>query len=97
MADYIDRETVLDIVKRTSGDYATAFSEIVRVPSADVAPVVHASWKLINKGYGQYICTNCGGIDEDSSDYYGTHCVTEQEYCPMCGAKMDGGDACVGG
>ena len=22
-------------------------------------------------------------------DYYGTHIVTEQNYCPFCGAKMD--------
>lgn len=28
MAEYIERDFVLDVVKRTSGDYAAAFCEI---------------------------------------------------------------------
>ena len=41
---YIERESALEIVKRTSGDYATAFSNIRQLPAADVAPVVHGRW-----------------------------------------------------
>lgn len=40
MAEYIERGFVLDVVKRTSGDYACAFSEIAHAPAADVAQVV---------------------------------------------------------
>ena len=40
MAEYIERDAALEIVKRTSGDYATAFAEIRKIPAADVAPVV---------------------------------------------------------
>ena len=39
MSDYISREAALEIVKRTSGDYAAAFSEIRKLPAADVEPV----------------------------------------------------------
>ena len=41
MSDYISREAAMEIVKRTSGDYAAAFSEIRKLPAADVEPVVH--------------------------------------------------------
>ena len=40
MAEYIEREFALNVVKRTSGDYAAAFVEIAHAPVADVAPVV---------------------------------------------------------
>lgn len=40
MAEYIEREAALEITKRTSGDYATAFAEIRKIPAADVVPVV---------------------------------------------------------
>ena len=39
--------------------------------------------------YGEYECSVCHGEDSDCSDYYGTHVVTEQDFCPNCGAKMD--------
>lgn len=38
--EYISRDFALDVVKRTSGDYAAAFAEIAHAPAADVAPVV---------------------------------------------------------
>ena len=60
-------------------------------PSADVAPVRHGRWICIRKGYGEYKCSVCHGMDSNCSDYYADHVVTEQEYCPFCGAKMDGG------
>lgn len=40
MADYIERGFALDVVKRTSGDYAAAWAEIAHAPAANVAPVV---------------------------------------------------------
>lgn len=58
-------------------------------PAADVTPVVHGRWICINKRYGEYECSVCHGVDANCSDYYGIHAVTEQEFCPNCGAKMD--------
>ena len=57
--------------------------------SADVAPVRHGRWICIRKGYEEYECSVCHGMDSNCSDYYADHVVTEQDYCPFCGAKMD--------
>ncbi len=54
-------------------------------------PVRHGRWIRINKLCGEYECSVCHGADSNCSGYYGTHIVTEQNYCPFCGAKMDGG------
>ena len=35
MKEYIERAVALDVVKRTSGDYVAAWSEIVQLPAAD--------------------------------------------------------------
>ena len=40
MTDYIRRAEALEITTRTCGDYAAAWSEIRKLPAADVAPVV---------------------------------------------------------
>lgn len=59
---------------------------------ADVAPVVHAYWLGIegdgydpegNIVWDTFECTNCG--EEHYADG-----EPEWEYCPECGAKMDG-------
>ena len=38
MSEYIERDFALDVVKRTSGDYACAFPEIAHAQAADVVP-----------------------------------------------------------
>ena len=55
------------------------------------APVRHGRWIRVNKLCGEYECSVCHGADSNCSGYYGTHIVTEQDYCPFCGAIMDGG------
>ena len=45
----------------------------------------------VNLTYGRYECSVCHTADEDCSDYYGAHNVNAQDFCPYCGAKMDGG------
>lgn len=55
-------------------------------PAADVAPVVHAHWKVrFDNPYRRRrcYCSNCkkhSGIGGNSQ---------EKPYCPNCGAKMD--------
>mgnify|MGYP004656944427 CR=1 FL=1 len=36
MFEYIDREAAMEIVKRTSGDYASAFAELRKLPAFSV-------------------------------------------------------------
>ena len=89
--EYIEREAALKIVKKTSGDYAAAFSEIRALPAADVVEVVHGYWFFTE--YEYLDCSVCG-----DSMYTGCNSKKEAEllkhhwkrYCPNCGAKMDG-------
>lgn len=89
MSDYISREAALEIVKRTSGDYAAAFSEIRKLP-ADVEPVRHGEWLRTDDDWSSLVtiqCSACGGewcfeIDEDVQ-------LLGYNYCPGCGCKMD--------
>lgn len=84
MGDYIERKKAMEIVKRTSGDYAAAWTEIRQLPAADVARVVHGEWLLRHEGYGHY--WECSVCHKNPCIY-----VTEDtKYCPNCGAKMDG-------
>ena len=55
--------------------------------TADVAPVRHGRWK---KQSGLYSCSECGmtcpyDVQADVIEYWACN------YCPNCGAKMDGG------
>lgn len=76
--EYIEREALLEIVKRTSGDYAAAWSAIRQLPAADVAPVVHGEW--IDRDEKTW-CNVCHASNKQYKPLY----------CPHCGAKMDGG------
>lgn len=95
MAEYINREAAIrallnDAPEQVSYSREDAANCIRYMDAADVAPVVHGRWIYIGK-YGEYECSVCHGIDTDCSDYYSSHVVTEQDYCPNCGARMDGG------
>lgn len=79
--EYIKRDFALDVVKRTSGDYAAAWAEIAHAPPADVAQVVHG--KLISTGYDEMYCkfgdcTVCGADNPMSN-----------KFCGQCGARMN--------
>ena len=71
---------IIDVHIRDTDDVVKVFTE-----------VRHGRWVCIRKGYGEYECSVCHGVDSNCSDYYGTHVVTEQDYCPNCGSRMDGG------
>lgn len=86
--EYIEREALLHKIRWASSAEEAVMS-VRRIPAADVAPVRHGRWICINKRYGEYECSVCHGMDSNCSDYYGIHAVTEQEFCPSCGAKMD--------
>lgn len=73
-----------------------AWDEIIdalnAISSADVAPVVHARWDDSGRytfpgGSIAVRCTKCGCALTES-EYH----LQNWNYCPVCGAKMDGGD-----
>lgn len=70
------------------------------IPAADVAQIVHGCWKaqleserdgftrflwLPDRIVG-YICSNCGN---EAIEYVDDYFLSD--YCPYCGAEMDGG------
>ena len=81
--------------------------EILKLPPADVAPVRHGRWVLRHKrvgGFRRYTGLDEMGeqhtiiVDEraEHDDLYCSECGRQSadnwlNYCPNCGAKMDGG------
>jgi hypothetical protein len=67
----------------------TVEDEIINFPAADVAPVRHGRWRkaMGDSGVVRMTCTNCGFYRFPEND------IRERmfNYCPNCGAKMDGG------
>ena len=60
---------------------------IEQAPTADVAPVKHGKWAKANNREKSYLynCSACG----KTAYFCGVKC--DYNYCPNCGAKMDGG------
>ena len=84
MADYIDKQAFLDCMKRTDRYFNVKF-DIENFPTADVAPVRHGRWEEASDGDG-IVCPFC------RTDFCTIIYDTEYfNYCPNCGAKMDGG------
>ena len=81
MAEYIDREKAKRLLHI---EYAYAAEQLLdEIPAADVAPVVHGRWG--DDGSGIIICSECGR---------GYNLIPRYtNFCPNCGAKMDGGDS----
>lgn len=69
------------------GDAADAACRVIdNVPTVDAVEVVHGKWEN-----GNPICPVCGenkfrGLDAD------IWCDWQPDFCPNCGAKMDGVD-----
>lgn len=95
MAKYIEWETLLAHLRKcketSTGSSLTAavitaiqyFVE--KMPAADVAPVVHGRWtdtgnEILDNIYAGWKCSLCGYI----------FCGDNTNFCPNCGAKMDG-------
>lgn len=108
MAEYIDRDAVYtafanactDVLERASEIYYIAgfsYEHVIEIlddiPAADVAPVVHGRWDdsgryTFPSGNTAVRCTNCGCALTESE-----YRLNNWNYCPVCGARMDGGDS----
>ena len=104
MNEYIDRDALRQAVLESQHnnphprgmahiahdcEHAHFVAMIARFPAADVAPVVHGRWVSV-AGKRDRICSRClhnepyKNADDDAEVF---------EFCPHCGAKMDGGDS----
>lgn len=59
---------------------------LLSIPAADVAPVVHSYWEHKITSYGE-IVSSCHNCKYPVSQFWEL-----ANYCPNCGAKMDGGN-----
>lgn len=92
MDEYIERGAFIEAVKDIPmwGSVAAMLAD--SIPAADVAPVVHARW--IHSRYEdcseQFELVKCSQCNHEA--YAMAFYVRGGNYCPACGAKMDGGD-----
>ena len=76
-----------------SGTARLHVGDIDIIPRVDAVEVVHGSW-LYDSGSGKYFCSACDeyALSFKKDTIYGGDlyevCLTD--YCPNCGAKMDG-------
>ena len=90
MAEYIDREAAEYAVGEAHLKGLNPLWELRDVPAADVAPVVHGKW--LHSG-----CEECSGLEvvkcsECNHEAFAIALyVCNGNYCPSCGARMDGG------
>lgn len=100
MTEYIEREAISEEIRKyyyknpPNSSYGEGFDRgldraqraILDAPASDVAPVVHGYW--IDNGANGYkwafICSRCGYVDGHPFD-------DRHNFCPSCGARMDGG------
>lgn len=68
---------------------AVGTREIDKAPTIDATPVAHGWWQIFDDGFGCELmcCSVC-----KSEFYDGDNDTVDQlhNYCPHCGAKMDG-------
>ena len=86
MDEYIKREAVIEAIMSEPPDahYPQWYVDKIKsIPAADVAEVRHGQWLCVDTDTEQFfLCNRC-----KKKEYW------ESNYCPNCGAKMDGEDA----
>lgn len=90
MARLIDADTIIDFIDmgHTQNPLETCFSErdvvdmLESAPTVDAVPVRHGRWVRVETDTEQFfLCNRCRKREH-----------WESNYCPRCGAMMDGGD-----
>ena len=86
MSDFIEREPVAIFVEECGCSpkwIAKRIRNQEAFPAADVAPVVHGRWvnhfDYMMERSGFFVCDSCKKMSREKYDY-----------CPNCGALMDG-------
>lgn len=96
MDEYIDRAVAVSQANFIHGrwdDVYVSAATLMAIPAADVAPVVHGRW--IHSRYEdcseQFELVKCSQCNHEA--YATAFYVRGGNYCPNCGAKMDGGNS----
>lgn len=104
MAEYITREAAIAYIREQSeecqkafeelggesGIYADAYNDLAEdfysIPAADVAPVRHGRWI---EDHDYLKCPECSVMVKRDFTFFD---IGDWNYCPNCGAKMDGAE-----
>lgn len=80
--EYIEREALVERLKKEECDCEWLWT-ILDIPAAAVAPVKHGHWIYAD---GIFKCSECDyGFEHEGYMHF-------FNFCPNCGAKMDGGE-----
>lgn len=90
----IDADAFLEKMKRTSRYFDVVF-DVEEMPTVDAVEVVHGRWLHTEEplGWKDVDCMECSAC-HDSWIIEEDYCFDDMplwNYCPSCGAKMDGG------
>ena len=101
MDEYIKREAATNVacnILWKMNDLSTSVmaKALNSIPAADVAPVRHGRWLHTEEplGWKDVDCMECSAC-HDSWIIEEDYCFDDMplwNYCPSCGAKMDGGE-----
>lgn len=86
---YVEVHALLNAFAESTLNFLEVEEIIKSVPKSDVAPVVHGEWvkdEEESKGHIEsiYICSACHNFSAWGE-------TEKYNYCPNCGARMDGG------
>lgn len=93
MAEYIKREAAIRAVQGQRSPCRSPAQNrmldclkaaVIRISAADVAPVVHGRWIQVD-------ATKCRCSHCDIIAFIALYPHGDKNFCPNCGAKMDGG------
>lgn len=94
----IDADRLNARLSRNGTPYYTV-PDIENAPTVDAAPIRHGRWVQKKEWHlGRWVawfeCSECGEHDDNSDMYEMMPFCNLSNYCPGCGAKMDGGSQC---
>ena len=87
MTEYIERKVLRDTLYDADAITMSGVKILNQFPGADVAPVRHGRWVSVPHKLAR-VCSVC---NRDEPYKFADINADVYDYCPNCGAKMDGG------
>ena len=89
--ELIEREAALTVIEQAAAwgqGHNAIYDDMRDIPSVDAVPVVHGRW--VFGGNNIIECSQCEMCYPSTRRY--KQAFFPMNYCPNCGARMDGGE-----